>query len=40
MSGNPLMSAPIVYGDNVFLGVGDATSASNNPSEPMHVGKE
>ncbi|HTU83539.1 MAG TPA: PQQ-binding-like beta-propeller repeat protein [Candidatus Acidoferrales bacterium] len=36
---NALMSAPIVYGDDVYLGEGDAQSMSNNPSEPIHVGQ-
>ena len=35
---NPLMSAPLVYGDLVILGEGDAQSMGNSPSEPVKVG--
>lgn len=36
---NPLMSAPIVYGNSVIIGEGDATSMADSPSEPMKVGQ-
>jgi eukaryotic-like serine/threonine-protein kinase len=36
---NPLMSAPIVYGDLVIVGEGDADSMGTNPSEPGKVGQ-
>jgi outer membrane protein assembly factor BamB len=36
---NPLMSAPLVYGDLVIVGEGDPTSRSSSPSEPMMVGQ-
>lgn len=36
---NPLMSAPLVYGDVVIVGEGDPTSRSSSPSEPMMVGQ-
>ncbi|MBV8491642.1 MAG: PQQ-binding-like beta-propeller repeat protein, partial [Candidatus Eremiobacteraeota bacterium] len=37
--GNPLMSAPIVYQDDVIIGEGDATSMGTMPSEPGRVGQ-
>ncbi len=36
---NPLMSAPLVYGDVVIVGEGDPTSRSSSPSEPVMVGQ-
>ena len=36
---NPLMSAPLVYGDLVIVGEGDPTSRSSSPSEPVMVGQ-
>ena len=36
---NPLMSAPLVYGDVVIVGEGDPTSRGSSPSEPIMVGK-
>ncbi len=36
---NPLMSAPLVYGDVVIVGEGDPTSRSANPSAPITVGQ-
>jgi outer membrane protein assembly factor BamB len=36
---NPLMSAPLVYGDAVIVGEGDPTSRSSSPSEPVMVGQ-
>jgi outer membrane protein assembly factor BamB len=36
---NPLMSAPLVYGDLVIVGEGDPTSRSSSPSEPIMVGQ-
>jgi outer membrane protein assembly factor BamB len=36
---NPLMSAPLVYGDVVIVGEGDPTSRTSSPSEPVMVGQ-
>jgi outer membrane protein assembly factor BamB len=36
---NPLMSAPLVYGDVVIVGEGDPTSRTSSPSEPLSVGQ-
>jgi outer membrane protein assembly factor BamB len=36
---NPLMSAPLVYGDVVIVGEGDPTSRGSSPSEPIMVGQ-
>lgn len=36
---NPLMSAPLVYGDVVIVGEGDPTSRTSSPSEPIMVGQ-
>ncbi|MBV9719638.1 MAG: PQQ-binding-like beta-propeller repeat protein [Candidatus Eremiobacteraeota bacterium] len=36
---NPLMSAPLLYGDMVIVGEGDPTSRSSSPSEPVMVGQ-
>lgn len=36
---NPLMSAPLIYGDVVIVGEGDPTSRSSSPSEPVMVGQ-
>src|SRR5579863_1327120 len=36
---NPLMSAPLVYGDIVIVGEGDPTSRTSSPSEPVMVGQ-
>lgn len=36
---NPLMSAPLVYGDLVIVGEGDPTSRTSSPSEPVMVGQ-
>lgn len=36
---NPLMSAPLVYGDVVIVGEGDPTSRTSSPSEPVSVGQ-
>jgi outer membrane protein assembly factor BamB len=36
---NPLMSAPLVYGDAVIVGEGDPTSRTSSPSEPVMVGQ-
>ena len=36
---NPLMSAPLVYGDSVIVGEGDPTSRTSSPSEPVMVGQ-
>jgi outer membrane protein assembly factor BamB len=35
---NPLMSAPLLFGDLVIVGEGDANSMGMNPSEPGKVG--
>jgi len=36
---NPLMSAPLIYGDLVIVGEGDPTSRTSSPSEPVMVGQ-
>jgi outer membrane protein assembly factor BamB len=36
---NPLMSAPLVFGDLVIVGEGDPTSRTSSPSEPVMVGQ-
>lgn len=36
---NPLMSAPLVYGNVVIVGEGDPTSRSASPSAPIMVGQ-
>jgi eukaryotic-like serine/threonine-protein kinase len=36
---NPLMSAPIIYGDLVIVGEGDANSMGSSPPEPIKVGQ-
>jgi outer membrane protein assembly factor BamB len=36
---NPLMSAPLIYGDLVIVGEGDANSMGTMPSEPGKVGQ-
>jgi outer membrane protein assembly factor BamB len=36
---NPLMSAPLVYGDVIIVGEGDPTSRTSSPSEPVSVGQ-
>jgi outer membrane protein assembly factor BamB len=36
---SPLMSAPIVYGDLVIVGEGDANSMGSSPPEPIKVGQ-
>ncbi len=36
---NPLMSAPLIFGDLVIVGEGDPTSRTSSPSEPMMVGQ-
>lgn len=36
---NPLMSAPLIYGDLVIVGEGDPTSRTSSPSEPIMVGQ-
>lgn len=36
---NPLMSAPLVYGDAIIVGEGDPTSRTSSPSEPVSVGQ-
>jgi outer membrane protein assembly factor BamB len=36
---NPLMSDPLVYGDNIIVGEGDPTSRTSSPSEPIMVGQ-
>lgn len=36
---NPLMSAPLIYGDVVIVGEGDPTSRTSSPSEPVMVGQ-
>ncbi|MBV8432995.1 MAG: PQQ-binding-like beta-propeller repeat protein [Candidatus Eremiobacteraeota bacterium] len=36
---NPLMSAPLVYGDLVIVGEGDANSMGSSPPEPIKVGQ-
>jgi outer membrane protein assembly factor BamB len=36
---NPLMSAPLVYGDVVIVGEGDPTSRTSSPSAPVMVGQ-
>jgi outer membrane protein assembly factor BamB len=36
---NPLMSAPLVYGESVIVGEGDPTSRTSSPSEPIMVGQ-
>jgi outer membrane protein assembly factor BamB len=36
---NPLMSAPLIYGEVVIVGEGDPTSRTSSPSEPMSVGQ-
>jgi outer membrane protein assembly factor BamB len=36
---NPLMSAPLVYGDLVIAGEGDAQSMGTSPAEPIAVGQ-
>ncbi|HZY95832.1 MAG TPA: PQQ-binding-like beta-propeller repeat protein [Candidatus Cybelea sp.] len=36
---NPLMSAPLIYGDLVIVGEGDPTSRTSSPSEPVSVGQ-
>jgi len=36
---NPLMSAPLVYGDVVIVGEGDPTSRGSSPSVPVMVGQ-
>jgi len=36
---NPLMSAPIVFGDVVVVGEGDAQSMGTSPAEPIRVGQ-
>lgn len=36
---NPLMSAPLIFGDLVIVGEGDPTSRTSSPSEPVMVGQ-
>lgn len=36
---NPLMSAPLTFGDLVIVGEGDPTSRTSSPSEPIMVGQ-
>lgn len=36
---NPLMSAPLIYGDLLIVGEGDPTSRTSSPSEPVSVGQ-
>lgn len=36
---SPLMSAPLVYGDFVIVGEGDANSMGSSPPEPIKVGQ-